>query len=247
MNVVFVFRRIGQMPTIRERRLYADRLRQLERLGFVARYENQLHDRQPFEALVEQCAPPVECRIHDLGDEGTLYMVWLSMVAERPGVCLYDFRFVPPWPDRGFQRLSSSEDCPRNVYILPNQWQFPRADILNWRFGATGWRLPLTPVEGWLCAHSATSIPRDGYGPDIDVRIEFFGKSGRCLAETVSTLWVDRRAELTKVTQEAAKEARARFVAQKEQKWRDYLASLAPESSQKDGIRGEPESPNREP
>ena len=120
-------------------------------------------------------------------------MPWLSVAGGRPGALLHDFRFVPPWPDKAFQTLPTTESCRGKAYVLPGSWEFPREDILNFRFGKTGWRLPLTPVEGWLCAYSATPIPPEyKHGAVIEVRIEFFGKSGCQLAQTISTLMVDR-------------------------------------------------------
>ena len=219
------------MSNGKQRKFYEERLRQLRQLGYASPYEQGLTNSQPFEALVEQCAPPGECRIYDLGDQGTLYMVWLSVIAERPGVCLYDFRFIPPWPDNAFQALGSKDGCPRNVYVLPNDASFPRETILNWRFGASGWRLPLTPVEGWLCGHSLTPIPKEyEYGAEVDIRIEFFGKFGRRLAQTDSTLWVDRSIEFDRVAHCAASEhATAESASQPEQSYVDYLRSLPEE------------------
>jgi hypothetical protein len=181
------------MPTSKQIKLYENRLRQLAQLGFGPVSGHELTNSQHSEALVEQCAFPTECLALDLGDQGTLFMPWLSVAGGRPGALLHDFRFVPPWPDEEFQTLSTTESCRGAAYVLPNGWEFPREDILNFRFRKTGWRLPLTPVEGWLCAYSATPIPPEyKYGAVIEVRIDFFGKSGRQLTQTISTLMVDR-------------------------------------------------------
>ena len=135
-------------------------MRQLTRLGLAMPFEFGLVDDQASQVVVEQAAPDIECPIVDLQDGRTLYVVWLSLVAERPGVHLYDYRFEPPWPDRNFAMLPSfSDSCIGEAYVLPNRLEYPRADILNFRFGKTGWRLPYTRVEGVLCALSATSIP----------------------------------------------------------------------------------------
>ncbi len=185
------------MATNQQRKLYAERLRQLGQLGYTMPCEYHLLNSRPSEAVVEQCGSPVECPVFDLQEQGTLFLVWLSLAAGRPGVCLYDFRFVPPWPDQKFQTLPI-KDCFRGgAYVLPNKWEFPREQVLNLRFGKTGWRLPCTPVEGLLCGLSATPIPPEyRYGAEIPVKVEFFGKSGRRLAETVSTLWVDRSVQI---------------------------------------------------
>lgn len=137
--------------------------------------------------------------------------MWLSVAAERPGVYLYDFRFVPPWPDREFQALPLKDSCRGAAYVLPNKWEFPREDVLNLHFGKTGWRLPCTRVEGLLCGMSATPIPLEyRHGAQIPVRVEFFGKSGRRLAETMATLWADRPIERERSAQRAAERARVK-------------------------------------
>jgi hypothetical protein len=181
------------MPTNKQIKLYENRLRQLAQLGFRPASVLELTNSQPSEALVEQCASPTECLALDLADQGTLFMLWLSVAGGRPGVRFHDFHFVPPWPDKEFQTLPTTESCRGEAYVLPNGWEFPREDVLNFCFGKTGWRLPLTPVEGWLCAYSATPIPPEyKHGAVIEVRIEFFGKSGCQLAQTISTIMVDR-------------------------------------------------------
>ena len=199
-----------------QKKISAVRLYQLAQLGYATPYDDEVLT-QP-EALVEQCAPSIECPLRDLGDQGSLYMVWLSVSAERPGVCLYDFRFLPPWPDRGFQTLASNDNCPPNTYVLPNGWSFPRETVLNWRFGKTGWRLPLTPVEGWLFAHSLTPVPPEcKYGAQVEVGIEFFGKSGRRLAETDSILRLDRSIRLPRTRHTDADQPTAESASQPEQ------------------------------
>ena len=133
----------------------------------------------------------------DLQDGRTLYVVWLSLVAERPRVHLYDYRFEPPWPDRNFERLPNFiESCIGEAYVLPNDLTYPRVDGLNSRFGKTGWRLPCTRVEGVLCALSATPIPEECRdGASITVGLKFFGRSGQQLAATSVVHWADRWVE----------------------------------------------------
>jgi hypothetical protein len=149
------------MLSSQRQKVRLQRLRQLERLGFVMPFEYYLLGSQPSEVFVEQCGLGIESPVLDLSDGRTLYLVWLSLVAERPGACLYDYRFVPPWPDRGFQRLPSFADSHiGEVYVLPGKWEYPREDVLNLRFGKTGWRLPCTRVEGLLAALSDTQSRR---------------------------------------------------------------------------------------
>ena len=193
-----------------ERNLYLQRLRQLERLGLAMPFEYHLLNSRPCEIEVEQCAIELDCPVIDLPDEQTLFVVWVSLWAQRPDVRLYDFRFEPPWPDRNFQMLPNfAESCVGEAYVLPNQLSYPRADILNFRFGKTGWRLPSTRVEGVLCALSGTPIPREyQHGASIPVEVKFFGKSGQQLASTSVVLWADRWDERT-VTRSTAKPAAA--------------------------------------
>lgn len=211
------------MPTAKERKLYDERLRQLTQLGYPITYEHQLLNHQPSEAAIEQCAPPTECLLFDLKEQGSLYIVWLSVKAKMPGVRLYDYRFVPPWPDENFQTIDTTEACRGEAYVLPNQWQFSQRDVLNLRFGAGGWRLECRPVEGWLCASSATPVPREyRRSTGIPVRVEVFGKSGRCVAETVATLCLDRSFQPTKVLQERREQAKAKLTAQREERWPSF-------------------------
>lgn len=142
----------------------------------------------------EQCGPDIENPIVDLRDGRTLYVVWLSFVAQIPGVYLYDYLFEPPWPDSNFEQLPEfTESCVGQAYILPNQLDYAREDILNFRFGRTGWRLPCTRIEGVLCALSATSIPQEfKHGASIPVGLKFFGRSGQQLAAASVVLWADR-------------------------------------------------------
>jgi hypothetical protein len=135
------------MLTSQQRKLYANPLRHLEQLGFAAPFEYDLLGSQPSEAIVEPFSSPIDCLVFDLEDRGTLYLVWLSVAAERLGVCLYDFRFVPPWRDQEFQALPLKDSCRGGAHVLPNNWDFPREDVLNLHFGKTGWRLPSTRVE----------------------------------------------------------------------------------------------------
>jgi len=194
------------MTSSRVRKACGERLRQLERLGLLLSFEHQLLGSQPSEVFVEQCGLGIESPVLNLSDGRTLYMVWLSLVAERPGACLYDYRFVPPWPDRGFQKLPSFADSHiGEVYVLPGKWEYPREDVLNLRFGKTGWRLPCTRVEGLLAALSDTPIPEEyRHGSPTPVRVEFFSKSGRQLAETTVTLCADRMTHHPQKAQHAA-------------------------------------------
>jgi hypothetical protein len=182
-----------------KRRLYADRLCQLNELGLPNPFEygsvdNLTYVEQAGKIKVEQVGPDIENPIVDLRDGRTLYVVWLSLSAERPGLHLYDFRFELPWPDSKFEQLPrSTESCVGQAYILPDQLDYPREDILNFRFGKTGWRLPYSRVEGVLCALSDTPIPAEfKHGVSIPVRVKFFGESGEQLAEASVVLWADR-------------------------------------------------------
>jgi hypothetical protein len=126
-----------------------------------------------------------------------LYVVWLSLAPERRGVHLYDYRFEPPWPDRNFEMLPSfTESCIGEAYVLPNDLTYPRADILNYRFAKTGWRLPCARVEGVLCALSRTPIPKEyKHGASIPVGVKSFSRSGQELAAASVVLWADRWVE----------------------------------------------------
>jgi hypothetical protein len=190
------------------RKVYADRLRQLSQLGLPTPLECGSVDNQTSDIAIEQVALDIECPIIDLRDGRTLYVVWLALVAERPGVLLYDYRFEPPWPDRNFETLPTfTESRIGEAYVLPNDLAYPRADVLNFRFGKTGWRLPCTRVEGVLCALSATPIPEEyRHGASIRVGLKFFGRSGQRLASTSVVLWADRWVEPA-VTRSTAKPA----------------------------------------
>jgi hypothetical protein len=194
------------MPSSRERKACGERLRQLERLGLLLSFEHQLLSSQPSDVFVEQCGLGIESPVLDLSDGRTLYLVWLSLVAERPGTCLFDYRFVPPWPDRGFQSLPSFADSHiGEAYVLPGKWDYPREDVLNLRFGKTGWWLPSTSVEGVLCALSGTPIPKEfKHGASIPVGIKFYGRSGQERGATSVVLWADRWREPA-VTRRTAK------------------------------------------
>ena len=85
-----------------KRRLYVERLRQLQRLGLSMPSEYSLLDGQPSEIIVEQCGYDIESLVLDLHDGRSLYLVCLSLAAQRPGLAVYDFRFVPPWRDNEF-------------------------------------------------------------------------------------------------------------------------------------------------
>jgi len=110
------------MSSRHKARIYADRLRQLGRLGLSTLFESGPPRNTPADLTVEQCGPDIENPIVDLRDGRTLYVVWLSLLAEKPGLRLYDFRFEPPWPDRNFEMLPGfTESCIGEAYVLPNQ------------------------------------------------------------------------------------------------------------------------------
>jgi hypothetical protein len=157
-------------------------------------FEFRRLDTQTPEVVVEQVGLGIESHIFDLPDGRTLYVVWLSLTAETPGTCLYDYRFVPPWPDRGFQSLPSFADSHiGEAYVLPGEWDCPREDVLNFRFGKTGWRLSLTPIEGALCALSTTPIPEEfTHGDPVRIEVKFFGKAGQQLAAANVVMCADR-------------------------------------------------------
>jgi hypothetical protein len=231
------------MSTAKEKKLYVERLRQLAQLGYAIPYEQQLNN-HPSEVIVEQCAPPIDCLLFDLLDQGTIYIVWLSVTAKRPGVYLFDYRFVPPWPDQNFRTLPTTEACRGEAYVLPNNWEFTGSDVLNMRFRASGWRLECRPVEGVLCGMSTSPVPKQyKRSAGIEVGVEFFGKSGRCLAQTVTTLCLDRSCELMKISQKGIERNKADFAAQRAQRWESFLRNLTPEDAQRLGVLREPESP----
>ena len=122
------------------------------------------------------------------------YTHWWNERVDCHSRHLYDYRFEPPWPDRNFEMLPSfKESCKGEAYILPNEVALPRADILNFCFGKTGWRLPFTRIEGALCALSTTPIPEEfKHGALIPVEVKFFGKAGQQLAAASVVLWADR-------------------------------------------------------
>jgi hypothetical protein len=177
-----------------QRRVYAARLRQLQQLGLAMPFEHTFSDTQPPEIFVEQCSAGFDSSLFDLHDGRTLYFVWLSLAAEKAAVSVYDFRFVPPWPDNNFVQLPAFADSSRGgAYVLPNNWDLPREDVLNFRFGKTGWRLSSRRVEGVLCGLSETPIPAEyPHGAQIEVGVKFYGRSGQQLGETTVLPWADR-------------------------------------------------------
>jgi hypothetical protein len=177
-----------------ERKLYLQRLQQLEQLGLAMPFGFHMVASRPREIEVEQCANEQDCPVIDLPDNRTLFVVWVSLWAERPGVQLSDFRFEPPWRDHGFVRLPNFADSHVGVYYcLPGGLEYPREDVLNVNFLKAGWRLPSIRVEGVLCALSDTPIP-EGYkhGALIPVTVRFFNRAGQQLAEATVTFWADR-------------------------------------------------------
>src|SRR5262249_17901869 len=126
-----------------------------------------------------------------IGKQGTGCPGGTSQPArQRPGVCIYDYQFVPPWPDHDFLPLPAFAESSRGgAYVLPNNWDFPRDDVLNFKFGKSGWRIPCTRVEAVLCALSATAIPQEiQHGAEVSVGVKFISRSGRQLAETTASL-----------------------------------------------------------
>jgi len=192
------------------RKFYGERLRELQQLGFAVPFQSQRLDTQPSQVIVEQCGSAIDNLLLDLGERGTLYMVWLSLAALRPGISVTDFRFIPPWLDVGFQSLQDFPDSHRGAaYVLPNNWEFPREDVLNLNFGKTGWRVPCTRAEGLLCAWSATPIPKEyKHGAQIPTTVGFFVKSGRQVADAAVLLWADRSGKGA-ATRAAAEKSRA--------------------------------------
>jgi len=191
-------------------KIYAERLRQLERLGLVMPSEYQLLDTRPSEVAVEQCENESLPLVTDLPDGKTLYDVWISLWAERPGVRLSYYRLEPPWRDHGFLELPRFADSHvGEQYRLPGELELPRSTVLNLNFCKTGWPLPSTRVEGVLCAWSATPIPKQfRHGATIPVTVRLFDRGGQQLAETTVTLWVDR---LTHQRERAQHTAKARM------------------------------------
>src|SRR6266436_2922375 len=207
MNVATVFSKGARgMLSSPGQKIRRERLCDLERLGFSMPFEYSLLNSRPSEVEVEQSASELECPIVDLRDGHTLYVVWLSLWATRPGVRLYDFRLEPPWRDQGFLRLPNFADSHiGDYYRLPDGLEYPRGDVLNLNFLRAGWRLPSTCVEGALCALSATPIPPEyRHGASIPVGVKFFGRSGQQLAAASLLLWADRRREPA-VTRPSAK------------------------------------------
>jgi hypothetical protein len=182
------------MLTSHRQKKRLERLRQLEQLGFSMPFEFSLLDSRPCEVTVEQCESELECPVMDLPDGQTLFIVWLSLWAERPGVRLYDFRFEPPWRDRAFLPLPSFADSHiGDCYCLPYGPDYEKKQVLNLNFLKAGWRLPSTRVEGVLCALSDTPIPKEyRHGATIPVAVKFFDRAGQQLAVTTVTLWADR-------------------------------------------------------
>jgi hypothetical protein len=187
-----LFERVMNSQT---RKFYAERLRQLNRLGFVMPLEFRAMDNsRNSEIVVQQAGPDIESPVFDLRDGRALYVVWLSLWTERPGVRLYDVRFEPPWDDHNFLRMPTFADSHiGDYYRLPNGLEYLREDVLNFNFVKTGWRLPNVHVEGVVCALSATSIPEQyKHGASIPVGIRFFGRSGQELVSVEVMLWADR-------------------------------------------------------
>jgi len=177
-----------------KRKIYADRLQQLNRLGLALPLEFGAVDNQTPEVEVEQVGPDIDSPIVDLRDGRTLYVVWLSLAAKRPGLRLYDYRFVPPWPDNDFQQLPSFADSHiGDYYRLPDGLEYPREEVLNLNVLKAGWRLPSTRVVGVLCALSDTPIPPEfKHGASIPLEVKFFGRSGRQIATAGVGLCADR-------------------------------------------------------
>lgn len=186
------------MVVLQKKRFLPERLEQLIRLGFLMPPEYG-GIKKPVPLLtVEQAAHDIECPIMDLPDGRTLYILWLSLVADVPGTRLDYYRVEPPWPDSNFESLPSfKESHVGEYYKLPGGLDFPREDILNFNFVKSGWRLPGNRVEGLLCAVSTTPIPDEfKHGAAIPVRVLFFNHTGQQLASTTAQLWADRPGHL---------------------------------------------------
>src|SRR6266478_3988074 len=204
VNVANVFSKGARgMLSSPGQKMRRERLCHLQRLGLSMPFEFKS---RPSEVEVEQSGSALECPIVDLRDGHTLYVVWLSLWATRPGVRLYDFRFEPPWRDHGFLRLPNFADSHMGeYYLLPDGLEYPREDVLNFNFLKAGWRLPSARVDGALCALSATPIPQEyPHGASIPVGVKFFGKSGQQLAAASLVLWAGRWREPA-VTRPSAK------------------------------------------
>ena len=179
-------------------KIHQERLRQLGTLGASVPLYSQEPGPELTEVTLEQIEPSMFCPALDLSDGRTLYVVWLSLLAERPGVTLFDFRFVPAWPDRGFIPLPSfKESHIGQAYILPGGLSLPQHDVLNLRFVKSGWRLPDIRVEGLLAALSETPIPNHyRHGDVIPVTVQLFGRAGQMLGqvsvEMGADLWAAR-------------------------------------------------------
>ena len=115
------------MVVLQKSRFLAERLEQLIRLGLVMPPEyGGLKKPVPL-LTVEQAAHDIECPIMDLPDGRTLYVIWLSLVAESPGTRLDCYRIEPPWPDSNFETLPRFEDSHVGEYYkLPGGLEFPR-------------------------------------------------------------------------------------------------------------------------
>jgi hypothetical protein len=201
------------MGVTQKARLLADRLSQLRRLGFQLPPEYGDVKRPAPTITVEQAECEIFCPIVDLADGRTLYLIWLSLVATVPGTRLDYYRIEPPWPDSNFEALQRFEDSHVGEYYrLPGGFDFPREDILNFKFLKSGWRLPEHRVEGLLCAVSTTPIPDEfKHGATIPVTVRFFYRTGQQLGAVIADLWADRltyhpqRAKQLAVTARGAK------------------------------------------
>jgi hypothetical protein len=177
-----------------KRKFYANRLQQLCRLGLTMPPEYGSVGKQTPEIAVEQSWPDIESTIISLPEGRTVYMVWLSLSALRPGVHLYDYRLEPPWPDHNFEPLPKFADNHIGEYYrVPGGGDYPRDAVLNLNFRKAGWRLPGTRIEGLLCAISTTPIPDHfKHGARIPVGVSFFDRTGRQVAQTTVILWADQ-------------------------------------------------------
>src|SRR3974390_2405791 len=135
------------MHCYQKRKLYSDRLQQLNRLRLALPLEDSQVSSQVPNIKIEQSGAEIECPIVDLPGGRSLFVVWLSVSTERPGVRLFDFRFEPPWQDDAFEALPPFLESRRGErYILPNGVDYGRDEVLNFNFVEAGWSLPSTRV-----------------------------------------------------------------------------------------------------
>ena len=92
------------MSSYQQKKFYENRLCELAQLGFVRRCDYEFDMCQPREALIEQCASPIECPVCDLGTWGLF--LWFGCQSLRPGrACVFMILVSSrPGPIRDFKR-----------------------------------------------------------------------------------------------------------------------------------------------